>query len=98
MVKEAYFCFITFMNHSNHGDSKMMWLMMAGCLLFPALIWFTGGGGRLGGGSWVWLIPAIIFIAIHLVMMIRHSVHGTRKEDERPKSGSDTKGDSGCCH
>ncbi|MFA4872995.1 MAG: hypothetical protein WC659_03615 [Patescibacteria group bacterium] len=90
------------MSHSDHNnhDSKHMWWMMAGCILLPMfLVLFSGRINTSGGErSWVWFIPAIVLIAFHLGRMRRHGAHGTRKEDERPKSGSEGKGDSGCCH
>lgn len=68
------------MNHSNH-DSKMMWLMMAGCLLLPlALIFFGGRSGGIGS-NWGWFAFIGAFILIHIVMMFGGHGHGESEED-----------------
>lgn len=64
-----------------HGNKKMMWLMMAGCLLLPLA--FLLFGGRVGGfgGSWGWFAFIGAFILIHVLMMFGHG-HSADKGGE----------------
>lgn len=89
-----------FMNHSHQNHASHMWWMMAGCLLLPMLFLLFSGRINISSGerSWVWLIPAIALIAFSLGRMLGHNARGASQENEGPKSGSDTTGDSGHCH
>ena len=67
------------MQHSNH-NSKMMWLMMAGCLLLPmGLLIFGGRGGNL---SWGWFTLIGAFILIHVLMIFGHNHGESASSDE----------------
>ena len=63
-------------NNGNGGhDSKMMWLMMLGCMLPILILVFTGGGA---GRSAIWLVLLVVggMLAMHWFMMRGHSNHG----------------------
>lgn len=72
------------MNHNNH-DSKMMWLMMAGCLLLPLAFLFFGGRSALAGTSWGWFAFIGAFVLIHILMMFGHGGHGSANGQDNHK-------------
>lgn len=59
------------MNHSNH-NSKMMWAMLAGCLLLPLGLLLFGGRTSGIGTNWGWFALIGAFILIHMLMMFGH--------------------------
>lgn len=71
-------------NHSDNNstgghDSKMMWLMMIGCMLPILIIGLTGSGvGR--GSIWVFLLVGGGMLALHWFMMRGHGSHN-HKDD-----------------
>ena len=67
-------------NHGNNNDggghdSKMMWLMMLGCMLPIFFIAFTGGGA--GRSSVWWILGAgAVMLGVHAFAMRGHGSHG----------------------
>ena len=77
------------MHHSNH-NSKMMWLMMAGCLLLPiALLLFGGRSGNIGT-NWGWFALIGAFILIHVLMMFGHGHDKSEDSDEEIQTAEKT--------
>ncbi len=61
-------------NDSGGHDSKMMWMMMLGCMLPIIFLAFTGGGA--GRGSIWWLLGAgAVMLGVHAFAMRGHG-HG----------------------
>lgn len=83
-------------NQNSNHDSKMMWWMMAGCVLLPILLLLFGGRINTGGEgrSWPWLIFVILFIAMHVGMMFGHGKHGSDQKDGERSKDSDQSGHS----
>lgn len=70
------------MHHSNH-NSKMMWMMMAGCLLLPiALLLFGGSGGGIGS-NWGWFALIGAFVLVHILMMFGHGRDKPEEDAEK---------------
>lgn len=74
------------MHDSNH-NSKMMWLMMAGCLLLPIALLLFGGRGSGIDNSWGWYVFIGVFILIHIFMMFGHG----RNQDKDDANGANDK-------
>lgn len=61
-------------NNTGGHDSKMMWLMMLGCMLPVLLIGFTNGGG---GRNLVWTLLIVGgMLGLHWFVMRRGHGHG----------------------
>lgn len=66
------------MNHHKESgqSSKMMWLMMAFCLLPLLVTIFWGSGGvRTGSSGWITIAVIIIFGALHFFVMKKMHMH-----------------------
>jgi len=91
-------------NGTNGHDSKMMWLMMLGCML-PVLILTLGGSGLFQEYRWVVLAGVGAMIAVHLWQMFKSNNHhgvesGDMVDDNKvvePKTKPRQHG-GGCCH
>lgn len=68
----------------NHSNSRMMWMMVLGCLLPLALIFILGGTGL--GKNWVWLLALVLMFGMHAMMM---SGHKHSDEDTGDKGAGD---------
>ena len=66
------------MHHSGH-NSKMMWGMMAGCLLLLAV--FLLFGKNFGGASWLPLVFLAVCAGSHILMMFGHKKDEQKDED-----------------
>lgn len=64
----------------NHSNNKMMWWMMAGCLLPVVLILVLGGTGI--SKNWIWLGAIVLMFGMHAMMM---SGHKHSNDDEKKK-------------
>jgi predicted membrane channel-forming protein YqfA (hemolysin III family) len=63
------------------GNSKLMWLMMAGCLLLPVAILFFSGRG-FSSSNWLLLGVIVLCVGGHALMMRGHD-HGEEKDEQK---------------
>jgi cell division protein FtsW (lipid II flippase) len=89
--------------HNDKNSSKMMWVMMIGCVLPMVLLLFLGTGKGFGSSSWIALGAVGLMFVIHLFMMIpRKNTHEEHKMNENNKdNNTGNKNHSsghGCCH
>ncbi len=73
--------------HNNTHNSKMMWWMMAGCLLLPVAILLLSGRS-FGSSSWLLFGFLIVCVGGHALMM-----KGMHAKDESNDSAKRTDSD-----
>lgn len=77
------------MNHTNH-DSKMMWWMLAGCLLLPLGFLFFGNRAGDLPSKWIWFSIIGVFMLAHIFMMLRGHSHDDSGEDKNSTNPSES--------
>ncbi len=70
--------------HNNTHNSKMMWWMMAGCLVLPIAILFLSGKS-LGSSGWLLFGFLIVCVGGHALMM-----RGMHNKDESNTKSEDS--------
>lgn len=70
------------MHNSNH-NSKMMWMMMAGCLLLPLALLIFGGRSEGIGSNWGWFALIGAFVLVHILMMFGHGRDKSKEGAEK---------------
>lgn len=70
----------------NH-NSKMMWFMMAGCILLPVLFLLFFGRGQ-SSFDWLWLGFLAVCVGGHAFMMRGHK-HNDRDKLDNQKADAD---------